>query len=93
MGANTLDAERAAKLAAFETLRKIIAITTEIFGEDVHVKNSCDPEFTEERYVVFSVSTRRDPQGVVAQESEWVRRVGEVSPDWHAFRLSIRPAA
>lgn len=93
MGVNTLSPERAAEFAAFETLRKIIAITTEIFGEDVQVKESCDPEFPEERYVVFSVITRGDPRETVAQESEWVRRVGEVACDWDAFRLSIRPAA
>ena len=93
MGTNTLGAERPAQIAAFETLRKIIAVTSEIFGEQVQVKESCDPDFPEERYVVFSVIADGDPQATVAQEREWVRRVSDVAPDWDGFRLSIRPNA
>ena len=89
MGANTLGPERAAEFAALETLRKIISVTTEIFGDDVQVKETCEPEFPDERYVVFSVATRGNPREVVAQEAEWIRRVGALGTDWDAFRLAI----
>ncbi len=93
MGAKTAMPHGEAERMAFEALRKIIAATTEIFGEDVHVKESCDPEFPEEKYVVFSVSARGNAREIVAQEAEWVRRVRDVAPAWDAFRLSIRPTA
>lgn len=80
------DAER----RAFRAFGEVIRVTNELFG-DVHVKESHDPEFADEKYVVFIVRVRGSAQELLALENKWVDQVRKVARNWESFRLSLRP--
>lgn len=82
--------EYEAKKAAFETYHEIINLTTEVFGPGVQVRSVYDPEFPNEKYVVFSPEVSGDASVIVKKESEWVDRMSHIGYWWHGFRLSIK---
>jgi len=75
--------------AAFETMRKIVGVTTAVFGTEVRIKESYDPEFPNERYVVLCAEVDAEGSDILRMESEWVKRVADISPNWHGFRLRV----
>ena len=79
-----------AQVVAFETVQKIFDLTTEIFGDDVSVKSSHDPEYPSETYTVLSPQVSADNPTILRMESEWVERVARLAPNGHGFRLRIR---
>ncbi|WP_254507167.1 hypothetical protein [Anatilimnocola floriformis] len=87
-GEHSDDAER----RAFRAFGEVIRITTELFGE-VHVKESFDPEFAEEKYVVFVVRAPGTSKELMALERQWIEQVRQVARNWESFRLSLRPLA
>lgn len=80
------DAER----RAFRAFGEVIRITNELFGE-VHVKESHDPEFADDKYVLFIVRARGSAQELLALENKWVEQVSKIARSWESFRLSLRP--
>jgi hypothetical protein len=80
----------AAERSAFDTLRRLIGITTDLFQGPVTVKESFDPEFPAERYIVFVVEVQADSPATLKLESEWVRQVSALTPHWDGFRLLIK---
>jgi hypothetical protein len=79
-----------AEQKAFDSYGKIIGITTDIFGEDVRIKESYDPEFPAEKYIVLVVEATGGNDVLLRMESEWIRRVAQVTLSWHGIRLSIK---
>jgi len=71
-----------------EVLDEVVAITAEIFGSPVIVKEDYDPEEANEKYTVLSVEVD-DVASALAKEQEWVSRVESISAVWHSFRLSL----
>jgi len=61
-----------------------------IFGDDVSVKSSHDPEFPGETYTVLSPQVSADSAAILRMESEWVERVARLAPNGHGFRLRIQ---
>lgn len=80
------DAER----RAFRSFGEVIRITNELFG-DVSVKESSDPEFVDEKFVVFVVRAKGSSKELLALEDKWVEQVRKVARNWESFRLSLRP--
>lgn len=80
-------AERDAANSLFDVVR----VTTEIFGGPVTIREGCDPEELDDRYVVFSVVVH-DVDEAVSMERDWIQRVREISKVWSAFRLSVKMA-
>ena len=81
-----------AERQAFRAFGEVIRITNELFG-DVQVKETCDPEFADEKYVVLIVRVKGSTKQLLALEEEWVEKVSKVAKNWESFRLSIRPIA
>ena len=79
-----------AAAVAVEMLAKLISTTCELFGGEVSVYESCDPEFRDDKYTVLAVTTRLSPKDAVQAERQWVRRVEAIAPAWKELRLSIR---
>jgi hypothetical protein len=77
--------------AAIDLLSKVISLTTTLFGQEVTVHEEHDPEFPEDRYVVFAVESEMDVADLVRAEQAWVREVRAIAPNWDSLRLSIRP--
>ena len=65
------DAER----RAFRAFSEVIRITNELFGE-VQIKESCDPEIVNEKYVLFVVRAKGSSQELLALEERWIEQVG-----------------
>ena len=80
------DAER----RAFRAFSEVIRITNELFGE-VKVKESCGPEFADDKYVVFVVRANGSSKELLALEEQWIEQVSKVAKNWESFRLSLRP--
>jgi hypothetical protein len=80
------DAER----RAFQSLAEIIGITNEMFGE-VRIKQSFDPEFPADKYLVFIVYASGTAKELLALEMQWIENVCRVGKNLESFRLSIRP--
>jgi len=81
-----------ASIVATDYLSRLIALTTRLFGEDVGISESFDPEFPSDKSIVFSVETRLAPQQIVRAEQEWIRGVSEIVSNWESIRLLILPA-
>lgn len=79
-----------AEQKVFDAYGKIIGITTELFGDDVRIKESYDPDFPDEKYIVLVVVSGGDNPVLLELESEWIRRVAQVTSSWHGIRLSIK---
>jgi len=75
---------------AVEMLAKLIGATCELFGGNVSMYESFDPEFRDDKYTVLSVTTKLNPKDAAHAEREWVRRVEAIAPSWKDLRLSIR---
>jgi hypothetical protein len=82
------DAER----RAFRAFGEVIRVTNELFG-DVHVKESHDPEFADDKYVLLIVRARGSAQELLALENKWIEQVRKIARNWDSFRLSLRPLA
>ncbi len=78
-------------LQAADTIGRILDITTELFPGEVAVGNSADPEFPDDRFVVFTVDASGELDEILDRECEWLRRVAAITPGTHAFRLSVHP--
>jgi len=76
------------QLNAFGAFTRVIEVTTDLFGECV-TKASHDPEYPDEKWIVFVVEIDSD-QDAVALESVWIERVRPWIPAWNSFRLSIQ---
>jgi hypothetical protein len=79
-----------ARNEAVTVLQQLIALANEIFGDDIAISNSVDPEFPEEIHTVLTPCVNADSAAVLRMESEWVARVAEIAPGWHRFRLYVK---
>lgn len=71
-------------------LDDILALTEEIFPGEVRIDVEADPEWPQDRYVVFTVKADGDARELVQRQCEWHRRVLAVAPDsLNLLRLSI----
>lgn len=86
VGENGDDAEK----RAFRAFGEVIRVTNELFG-DVHVKESHDPEFADDKYVLLIVRARGNAQELLALENKWIEQVSKIARNWESFRLSLRP--
>jgi hypothetical protein len=75
---------------AKELVGQLALMTEEVFECGVQIADDFDPEFPEERHVVFIVQPRAPKQRLVEMEAQWVKRLRSAAPDWEAVRLSIR---
>jgi hypothetical protein len=66
-----------------------IALTRQLFGDGIVVEDSYDPEFSDDRQIVFTITTGLGPAEVVQLESEWARSIGTVAPHLSSLRLLI----
>lgn len=83
--------QQEARQHALSTLTEVIAVTADIFAEPVTIKEDCDPDHPEHRYVVFVVSPAGDAAELLAKEQLWIERTSQAAADWQDFRLSVRP--
>jgi adenosyl cobinamide kinase/adenosyl cobinamide phosphate guanylyltransferase len=75
---------------AITVLQKLVGVANEIFGDDVMIGNSVDPEFPDEVHTVLTPCVNADSATVLRMESEWVAKVAEIAPGWHRFRLYVK---
>jgi hypothetical protein len=73
-----------------EKLGELIAATAELFGGDVSVYESFDPEYPDDVYTVLAVRTRLAPAEAVRTERDWIRRSQAIGRCLDDVRLSIR---
>ena len=64
---------------AVEMLTKLISTTCEIFGGEVSIYETCDPEFQDDKYTVLAATTALSPKEAAQAEREWVRRVESIA--------------
>jgi hypothetical protein len=78
--------------SSFDGFTEVIRITKEMFGQfgGVEVDTTHDPEYPDEKYVVFTAMVEGDNRTLLRFEDEWIRRVADVIPRWNAFRLRLR---
>ncbi len=74
-----------------DAIGRILDITTELFPGEVVVGNSADPEYPDDRFVVFTVGASGELDEILDRECEWLRRVAAGTAGAHAFRLSVHP--
>jgi hypothetical protein len=77
--------------SAFDIITDIVRVTTKLFGEDVRVYESCDPEFPAHKWVVFAVEPIMEISELLRAEREWVRAMAQIAPECDMARLLIRP--
>ena len=77
--------------SAFDIITEIVRVTTRLFGEDVRVYESCDPEFPQDKWVVFAVEPTMEISELLRAEREWVRAMAQIAPECDMARLLIRP--
>jgi hypothetical protein len=82
--------EDVSQKAALDKVLGIVGITTEIFGGPVAIEEFVDPEFPDERKVVFIAEVQGENASILKMESEWVKRVTSLKPAWDGFRLRIK---
>lgn len=73
-----------------DAIQQIIGITTDVFQSPVSVKESFDPEFPGETYLVFSPVVNYGNAEILALEAEWRSRVIAAAPQCNGFRLLVR---
>ena len=74
---------------AVDIVRDLVAMTTRLFGEDVKVYSSCDPEYPSDDAVVFAVETDMQFDQLMQAESAWARELRRIAPKQTAFRLYV----
>ena len=77
-------------VAALRIVDQVAAITGQLFQSPVTVKESYDPEFPAEKYIVFIAEAAEDHAAILNLENQWNRQVTQLFPGWHGFRLSVR---
>ena len=82
--------KREARTVAWAVLREIIGIATEVFGRPITIKESFDPEYPKEKYVVLIAEVAGDNAAVLKLESEWAKRIAHIAPIGDAFRLIVK---
>jgi phosphate uptake regulator len=82
--------ELAAKRAT-EIIDSIVDLTTNLFGENVRIYASHDPDFPETRYTILAVESSRPVAELLELELEWARGVNKISPGFDSFRLKLIP--
>ncbi len=75
---------------ALEMLAQLKRMTQEVFDCEVQIADDCDPEFPDEKNVLLIVKPLASLDQIVQKESQWVKRLRTIAPDWDAVRLSIR---
>lgn len=76
--------------AATEILRRVVSLTTQLFGGVVGIKESFDPEYSNDRYLVFIVETTLGPEDAAARELDWIQQVETIAAGWEQIRLAVR---
>jgi hypothetical protein len=76
---------------ATDLILRVVGITTDIFGKDVRVSQSYDPEFAKDKFVVLTVETELSPAEIVEAEQRWIQQVFKVNPHWEQLRLLVFP--
>lgn len=71
-------------------LADAVRITTELFGE-VQVKESFDPSFADDKYLVLIVRAKGTAHELLAMEYQWIERILNSNARLHDIRLSLRP--
>src|SRR5687768_4116342 len=64
-------------------VNQIVAMTSQLFQTPATVKESYDPEFPNEKHLVFVAETRADNAAILDLEGQWNRRVTQLFPGWH----------
>jgi len=77
--------------AATGILSALVALTTRLFGPDVSIAESYDPEHPQDKYVRLSVKVAMSPVEIVRVEREWTREVARIAPRWDKLKLLILP--
>jgi hypothetical protein len=76
---------------AMRALLEIIAMTQDVFGRIVEIKNDYDPEYPEDVWITLTVEVEATVgEERFEKELEWHRRRAEVSTGWDPFRLYVR---
>ncbi len=71
-------------------LAELISATRELFGGEVSMSESFDPEYPDDAYTVLAVETRLSPAEAVRTERVWIRRSQAIGRCLDDVRLSIR---
>ncbi|MCE9555314.1 MAG: hypothetical protein K8T91_18345 [Planctomycetes bacterium] len=74
-------------------LSALVAVTTRLFGPDVSIAESYDPEHPQDKYVQLSVKVKMAPTDIVRAEGEWAREIARIAPRWDRLRLLILPTS
>lgn len=63
--------------------------TKDIFGGEVAIYESCDPEFPADKYVVLAAQTRLRAEQIVEAETAWIEALQRIAPTVADIRLNI----
>ena len=77
--------------AATSMLSALVAVTTKLFGRDVTISESYDPEHPNDKFVELTVRVKMAPAEIVLAEGEWARQISIIAPRWDNLRLLILP--
>lgn len=91
LGSAKREFERTRTESAVKILSGIVSLTTRLFGEDVKVYESFDPEYPEDTYTVFSVQSEQPVEELCQAEQEWVRSLATIAPACDSIRLELCP--
>jgi len=93
LGEVTVEWERRWQLqkskAAYDVLSKLIGETTRLFGENVRIYESRDPEFPDDANIVFRVEAPLGSSEALRAEREWAKAVYKIAPKAGMFNLVI----
>jgi len=70
-------------------LSKLMLATKDIFGGEVAIYESCDPEFPADKYIVFAAETRLRAEQIVEAETAWILALQRTIPTAGDIRLNI----
>ena len=73
-----------------ELLKELTGITSELFGGTISLKESFDPEYSSDKYMVVIVDTTLAPKEAFVAEKAWIQQVATITTAWKNLRLSIR---
>jgi hypothetical protein len=76
---------------AIDILGEAVKLTTGLFGKSVGIKESFDPEFPADKYIVLTVNTSLGSTQIVKAEQAWITEIRKIAPNWDSLRLLIRP--
>lgn len=75
---------------AATALAAIIGLTQAIFSSDISVSESCDPEWPDDKSIVFQVAAKMSADEAIDRRCEWHKKVSEiVPPTADIFQLRI----